>query len=336
MFLMKNSVKSIFSRAISMNRSSYQGLIRARQLTNQSINTFANQPEDEKYREFLDLTKIDKKSFSNLSRDEQIAKIDEALKASEKKDPDLEDDSSFDRPGANSLYIFLVGSLGLLVGYLVMQVNTMRHQKKTSQTNPQSIKTNVQGQALIGGDWQLTDTKGKPFGSENLKGTYYLIYFGFCNCPDICPNSLIKLVKGLQKVRASPEGKYLKIKTVFVSVDPDRDTNEKIEAFLNIFDKDIIGVTGKHNNDKDLKEMMKKFRIYSTKMEYEDIEDDRGKDSKGKMKNNYTIDHTVLTYLMDDQNNYLAHLGSNLSETDLAKVITENILANERNKIRRL
>lgn len=82
--------------------------------------------------------------------------------------------------------------------------------------------------------------------------------------------------------------------------------------------------------------MMKKFRIYSTKMEYEDIEDDRGKDTKGKMKNNYTIDHTVLTYLMDDTNNYLAHLGSNLSESDLAKVITENILANERNKIRRL
>lgn len=56
---------------------------------------------------------------------------------------------------------------------------------------------------------------------------------------------------------------------------------------------------------------------------------------KGKAKKNYTIDHTVLTYLMDDSNNYLAHLGSNLSESDLAKIITENVLANERNKIKR-
>lgn len=59
-------------------------------------------------------------------------------------------------------------------------------------------------------------------------------------------------------------------------------------------------------------------------------------DDSDDIKKNYTIDHTVLTYLMDDSNNYLAHLGSNLSETDLAKLITENILSNERNKIRRL
>lgn len=67
----------------------------------------------------------------------------------------------------------------------------------------------------------------------------------------------------------------MKIKTIFVSVDPDRDTNEKIEAFTNIFDPNIIGVTGKNNNDKDLRDMMKKFRIYSTKMEYEEMEDDK-------------------------------------------------------------
>lgn len=128
---------------------------------------------------------------------------------------------------------------------------------------------------MIGGEWKLKDTKGRPIGSEDLAGNYYLIYFGFCNCPDICPNSLIKLVKGLNKVRASAEGRYMKIKTVFVSVDPDRDSPEKIEAFLGIFDKSIIGVTGEANDDKELKEMMKKFRIYSTKMEYEEIEDDR-------------------------------------------------------------
>jgi len=79
-------------------------------------------------------------------------------------------------------------------------------------------------------------------------------------------------VKGLQKVRASPEGRFMKIKTIFVSVDPDRDTNANIDAFLNIFDPSIIGVTGADNNDPNLREMMKKFRIYSTKMEFEETQ----------------------------------------------------------------
>ena len=105
-----------------------------------------------------------------------------------------------------------------------------------------------------------------------------------------------------------PEAKYLKLKTVFVSVDPDRDTPERIEKFLSLFDKNIMGLTAETNNDPKLKEMMRKFRIYASKIEYEmDDDDDVKKKSeveknkiKEKMKNVYTIDHTVLTYLMDD------------------------------------
>ncbi len=43
---------------------------------------------------------------------------------------------------------------------------------------------------MVGGEWQLYDTDGNVFSNEELKGTYYIIYFGFCKCPDICPNSL--------------------------------------------------------------------------------------------------------------------------------------------------
>ena len=89
-----------------------------------------------------------------------------------------------------------------------------------------------------------------------VDGYYYLIYFGFCNCPDICPNSLHKLSKALQKIRESSKGKYFKLKTIFVSVDPDRDTNEKIEKFLSFFDSSIIGVTGEGNHDPALLSML--------------------------------------------------------------------------------
>lgn len=67
-----------------------------------------------------------------------------------------------------------------------------------------------------------------------------------------------------------PEYQYLNLKTIFVSVDPDRDTPEKIDKFLSYFDKSFIGVSAKSNNDEKLKECMKKFKIYASKIEFED------------------------------------------------------------------
>jgi len=101
---------------------------------------------------------------------------------------------------------------------------------------------------------------------------------------------------------------------------------------LKIFGSDFVGVTAENNSDPALVEMMRKFRIYASKIEL-DKEGEDGKDGKDKLKNAYTIDHTVLTYLMDDNNNFVTHLGSNLGENDLAHTIIESILGNERAKL---
>ncbi len=65
-----------------------------------------------------------------------------------------------------------------------------------------------------------------------------------------------------------PEYQYLNLKTIFVSVDPDRDTPDKIDKFLSYFDKSFIGVSASSNNDPKLKECMKKFKIYASKIEF--------------------------------------------------------------------
>lgn len=70
-----------------------------------------------------------------------------------------------------------------------MQVNIMRHDKKSS--TKQGNKT-YSGKADIGGPWELIDLNGNKVTEKDFAGSYYLIYFGFCNCPDICPNSLHK------------------------------------------------------------------------------------------------------------------------------------------------
>lgn len=77
----------------------------------------------------------------------------------------------------------------------------------------------------------------------DFAGKYYLIYFGFTYCPDVCPISLQKLAKSLDAVRASKEGKYFDIEAIFVSVDPNRDTFERIAEYTKIFHPDLIGLT---------------------------------------------------------------------------------------------
>lgn len=63
-----------------------------------------------------------------------------------------------------------------------------------------------------------------------------------------------------------PEAQYINLKTIFVSVDPDRDTPERIDKFLSYFDKSIMGVTAPTNDDQNLKDAMKKFKIYASKI----------------------------------------------------------------------
>jgi protein SCO1 len=118
----------------------------------------------------------------------------------------------------------LLGSaIALALAYAYMEIQVIRANKK-KKPDTSLVRQTGSGKAQIGGDWQLIDTEGKPFGSSNLAGTYYLIYFGFTHCPDICPNSLTKVSKAVARVKKTNEGKFFNLKTIFVSVDPDRDS----------------------------------------------------------------------------------------------------------------
>ncbi len=229
--------------------------------------------------------------------------------------------------------MFGITSAFLVGGYLVMQMNQLRFDKKKSSTG---VKVTSQGKANIGGDWQLTDTKGNQVTSQDLDGKYYLIYFGFTNCPDICPLSLHKLANAVRHVNSTPEKAYFDLKTLFVSVDPDRDSSEKIEKFLSLFDCDILGLTAEKNDSPNLRDAMNKFRIYASKIEYDlDEEEEQGKEiSETRKKNAYTIDHTIITYLFDDENNFVDFLGANMNEYDMAQKIVNSILQNQKDKLR--
>lgn len=88
----------------------------------------------------------------------------------------------------------------------------------------------------------LTDTKGQPFDFRaQTRGTATLLYFGYANCPDVCPTHLTNIAAALRRLPAADQER---VRVVFVTTDPARDTAARLRAWLDNFDRRFIGLTG--------------------------------------------------------------------------------------------
>ncbi len=90
----------------------------------------------------------------------------------------------------------------------------------------------------------LQNHKGESFTNENLKGAWTLVYFGYTFCPDICPITLSQMNKLDAKLKKENPSLAEKINYVMVTVDPGRDTLEKLKAYVPHFNPDFVGITG--------------------------------------------------------------------------------------------
>ncbi len=86
--------------------------------------------------------------------------------------------------------------------------------------------------------FELVDQQGRPFNARSLEGRWTLLFTGFTNCPDICPTTLATMAALDGRLGAAAP------RFLFVSVDPERDTPERIAAYLGHFDPDLVGATG--------------------------------------------------------------------------------------------
>jgi cytochrome oxidase Cu insertion factor (SCO1/SenC/PrrC family) len=91
----------------------------------------------------------------------------------------------------------------------------------------------------IGGDFVLTDHRGQPFRLSEHRGKVALLFFGFTNCPDVCPTTLATVAEVERRLGADRE----RLLTVFVSVDPERDTPEALRTYIDHFRINAVGVT---------------------------------------------------------------------------------------------
>ena len=150
-----------------------------------------------------------------------------------------------------------------------------------SRPNTESFKaTDVTG-AAFGRTLQLTDHTGKPRGLEDFKGKVVAVFFGYVQCPDVCPTTMAMLREVKDKLGADGA----KLQVVFVTVDPERDTQEVLSAYVPAFDPTFVGLRG------DLEataQTAKEFKIFYAK-------------APGATPTSYTVDHSAGIFVFDPQ-----------------------------------
>lgn len=130
-------------------------------------------------------------------------------------------------------------------------------------------------------DFQLVDHNGQPRSLQDFKGKVVVVFFGFTQCPDVCPTTLAELAEAKKLLGADGD----KVQGIFITVDPERDTPEVLKAYMANFDPGFLALRGTPGQ---LAAVAKDFKLYYKKVE-------------GKTPGAYTMDHGAASYVYDPQ-----------------------------------
>jgi protein SCO1/2 len=139
-------------------------------------------------------------------------------------------------------------------------------------------------------DFTLTDQHGNPFQLSTQRGKLVLLFFGFTNCPDICPTTLADMAAVRQQLGPRSED----VQLVLVTVDPERDTPERLGRYAAVFDPTILALHGSRE------ELEAVYRAYGIVAQRRDLPDSELE---------YTIDHTAAVLVIDQQGSWLGLIG---------------------------
>ncbi|UDF37383.1 UNVERIFIED_ORG: SCO family protein [Shinella sp. XGS7] len=128
---------------------------------------------------------------------------------------------------------------------------------------------------------KLPDQDGRERTLGDFKGKVLVIFFGYTQCPDVCPTTLAELAQ--VKKALGPDGD--KVQGLFVTVDPERDTPELLKAYLQSFDASFVALRG---SEEQTKAVAKEFKVFYAKV-------------PGKTEGSYTMDHTAASFIFDTQ-----------------------------------
>ena len=181
-------------------------------------------------------------------------------------------------------------------------------QSATATPPNESSSTPAQASAEFGGSFSLVDQNGVRRTDMDFRGKYMLIFFGYTYCPDICPTTLAVESEALDQIGARAE----RIVPIFITVDPKRDTPEKLKSYLSAFDAqppsirpNVVGLTGTAD---EIEKAAEAYEVY-----YRAHLDGRTTDGS-----DYSVDHSGHVYLMSPEGKFVAYYTQGIRPDELA------------------
>jgi protein SCO1 len=166
------------------------------------------------------------------------------------------------------------GAVVLLAGFLLVS---------TMLPEPQAPAEASTGTARVGGPFSLTSHEGERIDNRSLAGQPYLVFFGFTHCPEICPTTLFELTDLMSELGADAD----RFEALFVTVDPERDTQALLASYMTSFDSRITALRG---SAEETETALRAFSAYAAKVPLEDVQ--------------YTVDHTTGVYLINGDGSF--------------------------------
>ena len=202
----------------------------------------------------------------------------------------------------NLILPITVGAISLIVGLWLSQQMLLNN---NDTKIPKNLDTTVLPNArpLVG--FNLVDQNNQPFTPSQLKGQWSFLFFGFTNCPDVCPTTL-KVMQNIWKTLPTKVGDKGHPKLIFVSVDPDRDKLEALKSYVQYFNPEFNAATGKLNEIDKLTGQIGILYGYDEK--------DSDKDEE------YIVNHSAQLILVDPK----GRMRAVISPPHIAKTIAAN------------
>jgi protein SCO1/2 len=153
---------------------------------------------------------------------------------------------------------------------------------------PKFMASDVTG-TTFGRDFRLVDHNGKPRTLADYRGKAVVMFFGYTQCPDVCPTTLAELAEAMKRLGPDAD----RVQVLFVTVDPDRDTQDLLSKYVPAFDPRFVGLYG----DADATaRTAKEFKIIYQKQ-------------PGQTPGTYTVDHSAGTFIFDPAGKLRVYVG---------------------------
>ncbi|CAM3644067.1 SCO family protein [Castellaniella denitrificans] len=168
----------------------------------------------------------------------------------------------------------------------------------TSKAEPLPFEGNDITGSHLGRDLDMTDTTGQRRTLADFRGKVLLVFFGYTQCPDVCPTAMAQAAQTMQLLGDQARD----VRVIMVSVDPARDTPDILGAYVQAFDPSFIGLTG---TPEQLDKTARSFKAFYAK-------------EPGPTPEHYAMNHSSAFYLMDREGEARALLGPSLTPEDVA------------------